>query len=344
MSTPSRSAAALLALVLPLVVACGGPPAEDTEGAGQSGETVTLAPRTCWTGASLSDDPQTVLTVSKTFGVDYFDAAHALSGRPSFELTEACGAAHHVEVYSTVPVNQVQPVITSYATLLQPNQPAYRKLVKAVEKTCMTQVLARTAAQTKLPGALAEPALPEGVEIGWAPPSPEQWARGQRVYACTLSSDRALKIRFAQVFRKTFPTRLRTCIESRALQYVDCSRKHDRERILVLDLTAAVAAGKLPGAEAVREGAQGEVVDIAATTLKVLDKACTNFLRSVSRTKKLNGVAALDADRWPATEERMVGETDPKRFPPRTYYLVDCEADVLPPKKPVVTRGSVFNR
>ncbi|RYJ05179.1 MAG: hypothetical protein EON52_12925 [Actinomycetales bacterium] len=190
-------------------------------------------------------------------------------------------------------------------------------------------MLAAAAQASKVPGAVVEPAFPDGVDLSWAPPSPEQWGKGQRVYACTLSSVNPVQFRYAGVFTRGFPTGERTCISNTPLVFVDCARKHDRERIAVIQVRAAVAAGKFPGAAAVRVGGNGRFVQVPTATLAALDRACTTFLRSVSTTDRLTGVAEIDAERWPT---------------PDGSYPVDCEADSPPTKDSVVTEGSVFNR
>jgi hypothetical protein len=329
MPTQFRSAAVLVGVLgVGLLSGCSGPPS-DLEGAGKAGATVTLASNTCWTGETLGADPQAILKLSTTYGVNYFDAAHALAGRPAFKLTEACGTGHHVEVYRTVAVDAVKPVATTYATLLQPSSSAYQQIAAGVEKACMGKSLVRAAGLTRLAGAVVEPAFPEGVALGWAPPSPEQWSRGQRSYACLLTSVHAAKFRYSTVFTRSFPTRLRTCIDSSALKYVDCSKKHDRERIAIIDVRYPVAAGTFPGSTAIKVGRDGRYVDLPVATLALLDKACTSYLNSVSTTKKLTGVAEVDADQWPSADGS---------------YPIACEADVAPAKKSVVTTGSVYNQ
>lgn len=329
MPVPLRPAVAVVVLLAALLLAScsGADPGE--EGGGKKGVDVTLAPGTCWTADRLGEDPQDVLQLSSTYGVDYFAAANALADRPAFALTEACGGGHHVEVYRTVPVSSVAPVVTGYATLLQPSSAAYQQVAARVQNACMGRSLQAAAKLTKLAGAVAEPAFPDGVDLTWAPPSPDQWARGQRVYACILTSDTPVRFRYGAVFTTSFPTSLRTCIDSKALVYVDCARKHDRERIAVIDVRAAVAAGAFPGRKAIKPSPDGSYVDVPPATLALLDKACTSYLKSVSTTKKLTGIAEIDPDRWPA---------------PDGSYPVDCEASVAPTKKPVITTGSVYNK
>ena len=60
-----------------------------------------------------------------------------------------------------------------------------------------------------------------------------------------------------------------------------------------------------------------------------LDTACTAYLRSISTTKKLTGVANVDADQWP---------TQNGAFP------IYCDADTPPDQESLVTQGSVYNR
>lgn len=323
--TVSAAFGVLVLVGLFVLSGCGG----DDDGAGRAGTSVTLAPNTCWTAATLGADPQRVLALAQAYGVDYFAAAQAVDRRPAFQLTESCKAPHHVEVYKVVPVAQVTPTVTSYATFLQHGQRAYNQVVAAVENACMGETLAEVARLSKVPGAVVEPAFPEGVELGWAPPSPEQWDKGQRTYACTLTSATPVRYRYAAVFTKAFPTGERTCITNSPLLYVDCARKHNRERILVIDVRAAVAAGTFPGTRAIRVGSRGKFVQVPASTLATLDRACTAYLRAISTTDRLTGVAEIDAERWPAKDGS---------------YPVDCEADVEPTKSSITTEGSVFDK
>lgn len=316
----------VLALVL---VGCGGPSEDAEVPAGKAGESVILGTKTCWTAATLGADPQAILDLSKTYAVDYFAVAHAVDRRPAFKLTESCSRPHHVEVYKVVPVARITPAVTNYASFLQFGKPAYRRLVAAVEQACMNEQLAGLAQRSKVPGALAEPAFPIGVDLGWAPPSPEQWNNGQRVYACTLSSVVPIRFRYDAVFTKDFPSELRTCISNSPLAFVDCARKHERERIAVIDVRAAVLARRFPGANAIKIGSHGKFVQVPTALLASLDRACTAYLNAISTSTKHVGVAEIDAERWPT---------------PAGDYPVDCEADSPPAKQSVTTEGSVFNR
>ncbi|MCX6396625.1 MAG: hypothetical protein NTV23_09075 [Propionibacteriales bacterium] len=325
----TRPVAVLLGVLLGVLAAgCGGG-ADGVDGAGKDGRSVALAPGTCWTAETLGADPQVILGLSQTYGVDYFSVAHAVDGRPAFKLTEACSKPHHLEVYKVVPVATVTPVVTGYDALLRYSGPEYRTLSRAVERACMNESLAAAAQRSGIPGAVVEPAFPEGVELGWAPPSPAQWDSGQRVYACTLASQQPVQFRYAGVFTRGFPTGARTCISNSPLLFVDCARKHDRERIAVIDVRAAVAARKFPGRSAIKVGSRGRFVQVPTATLAALDRTCTEFLASISTTDRLTGVAEIDAERWPE---------------PDGTYPVDCEADAPPTKESVTTEGSVFNR
>lgn len=326
-----RSVITLLAVLLAAAVSgCEIAPGQPgATGAGRDGTTVALAPDTCWTNATLGSDPQVLLSLSGTYGVNYFDAARALAARPSFALTEACDGEHHVEVYQVLPINQIQPLVTNYATLLLPSSTAYGSLSAAVARACMSPAAVRAADQTGIAGSIVEPAFPDGVLLGWAPPSPDQWNRGQRVYACTLMSASAVRYRYAAVFTRAFPTGDRTCIDNASRIFVDCARKHDRERIAVIDVRAAVAAGRFPGTTAIRTGSAGRYVDVPANLYAALDRGCTSYLRAVSTTRRLTGIAEIDADTWPSADGS---------------YPVYCEADTPTTTRSIVTEGSVYNR
>ncbi len=118
--------------------------------------------------------------------------------------------------------------------------------------------------------------------------------------------------RYSSILTKHFPTGDRTCIDTHALLYVDCARKHDRERIAVIEAREAVATGDFPGPQAIRKGPSGRYLVVAGRSLPQARPACTAYLRAVSTTKKLTGVAEIDVDEWPA---------------PGGSYPVDCEAD-----------------
>jgi len=326
--------AVVLGAVLVLLVAgCDEGPRNTSAGGGpgggRSGSTVTLTTGTCWNGTLAGADPQYVLRLSKKYQVSYFAAAHALAPWPAFELTQSCAGAHAVEVYKAVAMSNVPPPMTTYADLLRAGTAAFTKLSVNAEHACMNQALVDAATRTGFRDALMTPAFPDSMTLGWAPPSEDQWNSGQRAYACTLTQKPAGDVLYASVFTKAFPTEDRTCIDNSSLSYVDCARKHDRERIAWIDLRVPVAAGRFPGRGAVRSGPRGKYVNVTPSRYAALDRACTAYLHSVSTTTKLTGVAEIDPDQWPTPDGR---------------YLVACEADAPPTKKSVVTQGSVFNR
>jgi hypothetical protein len=321
-------------LVLGLLAGCTGgsalPKGGGTAvGGGKDGAEVPLAEGTCWTGALLGADPQQVLRLSGQLNVSYFVAAHALADRPAFARTQDCRKAHDVEVYRAVRIPSLTPQLTSYAVLLRTDRPFFASLTRAVENACMNAVLSKAAAQSGVGGAVMAPALPDGMKLGWAPPSPDQFSRGQRVFACTLTQDRPSPVRYADVFTKRFGTGRRICIDSRVLIYVDCARKHDRERIAVIDARAAVLAKNFPGPSRIRTGPDGRYLDVPPGRYAALDRACTAYLRAISTTKKLTGVAEIDADSWPD---------------PGGAYPIACEADTHPNQQSVTTEGSVYDK
>jgi hypothetical protein len=202
-------------------------------------------------------------------------------------------------------------------------------VARGVARACMTDRLAAAAATTRLPGAVMEPVLPAEASLGWAPAAPDEWSSGRREFACTLTWQDPSTLRYRTVFTKALPTGERTCIVSRSLEFVDCARRHDRERIAVIDARDAVAAGRFPGPGAVRGGPRGRFLDVPDGRWAKLDAACTAYLRSVSTTKKLTGVANVDADQWPT---------------PAGAFPIYCDADTPPDQKSLVTEGSVYDR
>lgn len=289
----------------------------------------SLAEGTCWTARALGADPQDVLKLSDRFGVPYLVAARAVATRPAFSERRDCGKDHEVEVFKVVRLPKLDQRLTDYAALLRIQSSLFGKVARSVAQACMTEPLAQAVAKSGLPNAVMTPALPAEASVGWAPASPDQWSAGQRVFACTLTWAEPGAERYAEVFTRAFPTAKRTCIDNRRLVFVDCARDHERERIAVIEAGEAVAAGALPGANAVRSTPNGRVVDIGGAHYARLDAACTSYLRAISTTKKLTGVANVDADEWPA---------------PGGSYPVYCDADMPPEKNPVVTRGSVYDR
>lgn len=327
-------AAGLLVLAAALAGCAGtvggvGGSGENSQVAGRPGVEVALTPATCWSGDLLGADPQETLKLSGELGVSYFAAARAIADRPAFTTTESCDRAHHVEVYRVVRVPSLTAGLTSYAALLRTDRPFYAQLERSVRNACQSPALATAVALSGVPGATMEPALPDTMTVGWAPPSPDQFARGQRVFACTLSHRRPSQVMYADVFRRRFPTALRTCIDSESLAYVDCARKHDRERIAVIQARNAVLAGAFPGPRAIKRGVHGRYVDVAPPAYAALDRACTRYLRAVSSGTRLTGVAEIDVDAWPAADGS---------------YPIACEADTRPDKTPVVTTSSAYNR
>ncbi|HET6152394.1 MAG TPA: septum formation family protein [Marmoricola sp.] len=318
----------LLALALGMASACATTPPgagglDGAAGGGQDGAQVRLASGTCWSATTLGQDPQTILAISNEFKVNYLYAARALLGRAAFARTRPCNGAHSIEVYKAVAMSDVQPQVADYGQLLEPQTAAYQQLSLQVDRACMNQTLFNVANATGINNTVVTPAFPDGMTLGWAPPSPEQWAAGQRVYACTLTQASPSALLYNTVFSGSFPTEDRTCIDNRALEYVDCARTHNRERIGLIDVQAAVATGQFPGA--VRNGS----VPVTAVLYQVLDRACTTYLKQVSDTTKLTGVAEIDPGQWPT----------------RTgAYPVECEADTAPAKQTITTQGSVFDK
>lgn len=305
-----------------------GSPGSGTTSAGDDGPSA-LVEGTCWTATPLGADPQDVLKLSERFDVPYLAAARAVATRPAFSERRDCGKDHEVEVFKVVRLPKLDQRLTDYATLLRIQSSLYGKVSRSVAQACMTKPLAQAVAKSGLPNAVMTPALPAEAAVGWAPASPDQWSAGQRVFACTLTWAEPGSERYAEVFTRAFPTAKRTCIDNRRLVFVDCARDHERERIAVIEASEAVAAGVLPGAKAIRSTPNGRVVDIGEAQYTRLDAACTSYLRAISTTKKLTGVANVDADEWPA---------------PGGSYPVYCDADMPPEKNPVVTRGSVYDR
>jgi hypothetical protein len=315
------------ALVLGGCSSDASPGGDDSSSSGNG--SAALAEGTCWTDARLGSDPQDVLKLSAKHEVPYLVAARALADRPSFSRRLPCADDHAVEVYRVVRLPKLDEQLTEYATLLRIQTPLYDKVARSVAQACMSKPLAKAAAATGLPGALMAPVLPPAATLGWAPAAPDQWAKGQRVFACTLTWATPQPDLYRTVFTSAFPTAKRTCIDSRALQYVDCARRHDRERIAVIQARDAVAAGAFPGPKAIRTGPDGRYLAVSAARYRALDAACTSYLRAISTTKKLTGVANVDVDQWPA---------------PGGSYPIYCDADTKPDQESLVTEGSVYNK
>lgn len=291
--------------------------------------TLALRAGTCWDSELLGDDPQLALKLAGTFAITYFDAAYALRDRPAFLARRSCRSAHALEVYRLVPAARVQPRVADYAALLRTQTLDFAQLSAAVNVACMDSTLAASARRSGVPAASLQPALPPGLRTTWAPATLEQWNRGQRVFACLLVHDDPGTTRYAALRSATLPTQLRTCIASGPRIYVDCARAHDRERIAVLDVSGAVAAGLFPGRTAVRRTARGAYLDLGAEVYRPLDRACTAYLRTVSTEVRLSGVAEIDPRAWPDAEGG---------------YRISCEADAPADRPSTVTQGSVYDR
>lgn len=320
---------ALLAAVVLTVAGCSGGAASRLGGGSGATTSGDFAEGTCWTADRLGADPQHVLALSKQYDVPYLVAAHAVASWPSFDHGVPCTGAHAVEVVKVLRVPTLDAKLTDYATLLRGRSALSRTVARSVAQGCMTGPLAQAATRTGLPNAVMQPALPAGATLGWAPAPPDLWSKGRREFACTLTWERPQPTRYATLFTKAFPTGLRTCIDSRALLFVDCARGHDRERIAVIEAREAVASGAFPGPKAIRQGPQGRYLDVGDGAWARLDAACTAYLRAVSTTKRLTGVANVDVDEWPT---------------PDGSFPIYCDADRPPDQKPVVSRGSVYDR
>ncbi|MBW8750790.1 MAG: hypothetical protein JF565_05115 [Propionibacteriales bacterium] len=299
-----------------------------TSGGGDTGSGA-VEEGTCWTGARLGADPQDILRLSAKLDVPYLVAARALADRPAFTGRVDCGADHAVEVYKVVRLPDLEPQLTDYATLLRPETPLYDQVARSVAAGCMADPLAKAVALGGVDNAVMQPQLPTGATLGWAPAAPDQWAKGQRVFACTLTWAEPDTVRYAALLTKALPTGRRTCIESRALVYVDCARRHDRERIAVIEARDAVAAGSFPGPKSIRNGPSGPYLAVPDARWAKLDAACTAYLHAISTTKKLTGIANVDAAEWPA---------------PGDSYPIYCDADTRPDQQSLITQGSVYDR
>jgi hypothetical protein len=286
-----------------------------------------LAEGTCWSGDLLGADPQDVLALSARYDVPYLLTARAVAGRPAFDKRIDCDEDHAVEVFKVVRLPD--PRLTDYAALLRIRTPLYASVERRVAQGCMSERLAKVAAATGLAGAVVAPVLPAGAALGWAPVAPDAWSRGHREFACTLTWQDPRTTRYSTLFTRSLATGDRTCIVSRSLVFVDCAHPHDRERIAVIDARQAVAAGRFPGPGAVRTGPRGRFLDVPDARWAKLDAACTAYLRSISTTKRLTGVANVDADQWPA---------------PDGAFPIYCDADTPPDRESLITEGSVYNR
>jgi hypothetical protein len=332
---PMPSCVRLLVALAAVVVTAAGcthaslPSVDDTgKGSAATGST-SLDEGSCWTADRLGSDPQDVLRLSSRFGVPYLVAARAVADRPAFTHKVDCGSDHAVEVYKVVRLPDLEPQLTDYASLLKIQAPLYDQVARSVAVGCMTEPLAKAAGLAGVANAVMKPQLPPGATLGWTPAAPDQWAKGQHVFACTLTWADPDSVRYAAVFTKALPTGRRTCIESRALVYVDCARRHDRERIAVIEARDAVAGGSFPGTRAIRNGPSGHYLAVPDARWAKLDAACTAYLRAISTAKKLTGVANVDPDEWPA---------------PGDSYPIYCDADTRPDQEPLITQGSVYDR
>ena len=320
---------ALVAAAVLVLAGCATAPGQPPGGGAAGSPARDVAAGTCWTAELLGSDPQRVLALAKQYDVPYHVAARAMSTWPSFAHSVPCTDAHAVEVVTVLRLPALDARLTSYGTLLRDRSPLAGTVARSVAQGCMNRPLTAAAARTGLPNAVMAPALPTGATLGWAPAQPEQWRAGKRVFACTLSWKQPQVTRYAALFTKSLPTGMRTCIDSRSLLYVDCARGHDRERIAVIEAREAVASGAFPGPRAIRQGPQGRYLDVPDDAWARLDAACTAYLRAVSTTRRLTGVANVDVDEWPT---------------PDGSFPIHCDADRPPDEKSVVSRGSVYDR
>lgn len=324
-----RPLAALVALLV-LATGCSQGALPGAGGASGNGDgPADFAEGTCWTGDLLGADPQDVLKMSARYDVSYLVAARAVATWPAFAHGVSCGDDHAVEVYKVVRLPELEGQLGDYASLLRQQTPLYDTVARSVARGCMTDPLAKAVAKSGVPGAVMRPVLPTGASLGWAPAPPQLWGKGVREFGCTLTWSQPRSTRYQAVFTKALPTGLRTCIDSHALLFVDCARGHDRERIAVIEAADAVASGAFPGPKAVRPGVGGRYLDIGDAAYAKLDAACTAYLRAISSTRKLTGIANVDVDEWPT---------------PEGSYPIYCDADRRPDQKSLVTQGSVYDR
>ena len=105
-----------------------------------------------------------------------------------------------------------------------------------------------------------------------------------------------------------------------------------------LELTEAYAAHNYHPLRVVLESGEGAWVtdvegrrylDIGDAAYAKLDAACTAYLRAISSTRKLTGIANVDVDEWPT---------------PEGSYPIYCDSDRRPDQKSLITQGSVYDR
>ncbi len=268
-----RPAALLLAVSL-VVVGCSSD-ADDpapTSAPSISGASGTaIAPATCWGDARHpADDLVELAGAADTLAVA------ALEAQPVFTDPVDCAEPHGLEVYDVVTAADVDAELDEWKVAVDPDAEGHQALRSAVAAACRRTDDALSAAADATPlDVIPSPAFAPGTQVTWFPFPYDVWQAGERSFACALRQDEPGTTAYADFGSADLDPSLRVCLD-RDLVTVACNEPHTREQLLVLTATPAVAAGKLPGIEAVKDDG-GEYVDLSREALSLLDAECSTY-------------------------------------------------------------------
>lgn len=322
------------ALLLGVLVACGGQDAGPRRPAASEEPAAELAKGTCW------DDEQ----LPGALGEDEFGKWVEKHARGDEALGEAmrddaaftgrldCARPHSLELYNIVELDpSLAGQVQEYADLLDQDSALYRKVRDQVNNRCVAGSPYGAAMRAgRLPVQLG-PSLAEasGLRVAWDPYPANLWAKGEHRFVCTFEQDSPGTLRFADVTTRRLPVNARVCLNT-PTRFVPCSGPHQAEDIGQMVLNTAIESGQVNGRKAVRKGSNGPYVAFTDAEYARLDRICKNLLTRVSDRR-----GDLTAEAYPGAV---------KQWPtPEGAYVASCFA--LRPYDPLPkVRGTVFNK
>ncbi len=336
----TRASRLTAGVLLPLVVllgACGGssPTKSPAAKAEETEKATVLAKGTCWTNEQLPDAVGAdgfAEWVEKYAGGDEA-LGEAMRDDAAFNEEVPCTEAHALELYNIVELPPaVAAQVKSYADLLDPETPLYRKVRDQVNERCLAES-AYGVAQRKAGGMPVQlgPALDAqgNLHVAWDPFPADLWEQGQRKFVCTFEQDEPGTLMFADLTTRKVPVSARVCLNTPG-KYVPCKGKHQAEDIAEMILNTAIEKGQINGRKAVRKGPDGPYVALSDKEYAKLDKVCRTFFKQVSKAG--GGIAARAypgaVSQWPTKSG---------------VYVASCFA-LKPFEPPPPITGTVFDK
>lgn len=263
-----------------------GAPVPAPSGSGSTTEQPTPTAGTCWSGARISaDDALALVGELDTLETD------ALAALPALTEPVDCAEPHGIEVLSVVALTD-ELASTTYRELVDPTGEGYPALRSLVAAACRDDDPALVAAAEASPlDLIPTPAFAGGRRLTWTPVSYAAWQAGAREVLCIFEQDEPDTIAAADFRSAELDPTARLCLDA-DLVTVACDQPHTREQLLTLTATTAVAAGQLPGRDAVTGGAE-KYVALRNEAFTLFDAECDAYFREVAGADAAEGLVAV---------------------------------------------------